>query len=230
MVISQECSHRSVGTQPRELFHRSIVLESGTRAGASTAENRARHRCRSVNRRCAELRMDRQRFNGPRQSLQSHVKRHPESTLWRYEELTEGCGRQRQSGYAGSIAQCALPSISTVQSEPTRRISSRVARNGGMPLIGFLGLRARETRNQHLPGCAVNADVGHFPRPDIQVRLEGFPGCKAAATAFFFTFRRRSRSCLWCERDTAHTPVVGIPVLGKANSLSLNTTLRVTAS
>jgi hypothetical protein len=174
--------------------------------------------------------MDRQRFNGPRQSLQSHVKRHPESTLWRYEELTEGCGRQRQSGYAGSIAQCALPSISTVQSEPTRRISSRVARNGGMPLIGFLGLRARETRDQHLPGCAVNADVGHFPRPDIQVRLEGFPGCKAAATAFFFTFRRRSRSCLWCERDTAHTPVVGIPVLGKANSLSLNTTLRVTAS
>src|ERR1700730_11961299 len=115
MVISQECSHRSVGTQPRELFHRAIVLESGTRAAAITAADRARHRCRSVNRRGAELRMDRQRFNGPPQSLQSHVKRHPESTLWRYEELTEGCGRQRQSGYAGSIAQCALPSISTVQ-------------------------------------------------------------------------------------------------------------------
>src|SRR5712671_3261702 len=37
--------------------------------------------------------------------------------------------------------------------------------------------------------------------------------------AFFFTFRRRSRSCLWCERDTAHTPVVGIPVLGKGQQL-----------
>jgi hypothetical protein len=49
-----------------------------------------------------------------------------------------------------------------------------------MPLIGFLGLRARETRDRHLPGCAVNADVGHFPRPDIQVRLGGFLGCKAA--------------------------------------------------
>ena len=44
-----------------------------------------------------------------------------------------------------------------------------------------LGFRARETRDRHLPGCAVNADVGHFPRPDIEVRLEGFVGCKAAA-------------------------------------------------
>jgi hypothetical protein len=78
----------------------------------------------------------------------------------------------------------------------------------------------------------VNADVGHFPRPDIEVRLEGFPRLQSSGRQWRFSSHsdavlglafgasaiRRTRP--WSESQC----------LAKANSLSLNTTLRVTAS
>ena len=119
-----------------------------------------------------------------------------------------------------------------IRADTPDQLARGAERRGAADRLQRLGFRARKTRDRHLPGYVVNADVGHFPRPDIEVRLEGFPRLQSSGRQRRFSSHsdavlgldfgasaiRRTRP--WSESHC----------LAKANSLSLNTTLRVTAS
>ena len=75
----------------------------------------------------------------------------------------------------GPMADDGSPSISTAQSAPTRRLSSRAAEGraavGQRPQGG--GLVAREAGHGRLAGGAVDALIGDLARPLGQMRLQG---------------------------------------------------------
>src|SRR4029077_15057205 len=108
-----------------------------------------------------------------------------------------------------------------IRADTPDQLARGAERRDGADRVQRLGFRAGKKRDRRPPGCAVNADLGHFPRPGIEVRLQGFPGCKAAAgngvflhitdavlgLAFGASPIRRTRS--WSES----------PVLGKGQQL-----------
>src|ERR1700730_9072539 len=91
-----------------------------------------------------------------------------------------------------------------------------------MPVYCAPAARGKQSAmpDEHECGCAVNAHLGHFPRPGIEVRFEGFPRCKAAAGNGVFLHITDAVLGLACASAIRRTRSWSeSPVLGKGQQL-----------